>query len=176
MVKTAFVKLWGQRIGAVAWDESQELGFFEYDKKFIAGRQHIAPIRMPLDSRVFSFPELRGLPAFNGLPGLLADSLPDRYGNELINIWLARNGRPENSLNPVELLCFIGDRGMGALEFEPSTLTTKNMPQSLELSSLIEITMKLLESRERFEAHTDHDMQDVLLDILKMGTSAEMPV
>lgn len=172
MVKTAFVKLWGNTIGAVAWDEGQGIGFFEYDKKFISDSLDIAPIRMPLSSRVYSFPELRGTTTFKGLPGLLADSLPDKYGNELINIWLARNGRPENSLNPVELLCFIGSRGMGALEFEPSTLATKDGSRSLELSSLIETTMKLLESREGFEVHTDHDMQDVLLDVLKMGTSA----
>lgn len=172
MVNNAFVKLWGQRIAAVAWDENQKLGFFEFDKKFVSGNLNIAPVRMPLDARVYSFPELRGTPTFKGIPGLLADSLPDRYGNELMNIWLARNGRPENSLNPVELLCFIGNRGMGALEFEPSTLTTKINNQSLELSSLIEITMKLLQNREQFETHTNDDMQDVLLDILKMGTSA----
>lgn len=172
MVKTAFIKLWGQRIGAVAWDESRGLGFFEYDKKFITGKLNVAPVRMPLDSRVYFFPELRGTATFKGIPGLLADSLPDRYGNELINIWLARNGRPENSLNPVELLCFIGNRGMGALEFEPSTVTPNSKTSLLELSSLIEITRKLLESRGQFETHTDHDMQDVLLDILRMGTSA----
>ena len=172
MVKSAFIKLWGQRIGAVAWDATHDLGFFEYDKKFILGKRDLAPVKMPLDSRVYSFPELRETTTFKGLPGLLADSLPDRYGSELINIWLARNGRPENSLNPVELLCFIGDRGMGALEFEPSTFTTKSKTQTLELSSLIETTIKLLESRKKFEAHTDHDMQDALLDILRMGTSA----
>ncbi|WP_338839231.1 type II toxin-antitoxin system HipA family toxin [Flavobacterium ginsenosidimutans] len=172
MVKTAFVKLWGKRIGAVAWDEKQELGFFEYDKKFVSGKLEVAPVKMPLSPRVYSFPELRSTATFKGLPGLLADSLPDKYGNELINIWLARNGRPENSLNPVELLCFIGSRGMGALEFEPTTLSATGSSRSIELSSLIDTTMKLLENRENFEAHTDHDMQDVLLDVLKMGTSA----
>lgn len=172
MVKTAFVKLWGKRIGAIAWDENQDLGFFEYDKKFISGNLNVAPIRMPLSPRIFSFPELRSTTTFKGIPGLIADALPDKYGTELINIWLARNGRPENSLNPVELLCFIGNRGMGALEFEPTTLPTQVSSKSIELSSLIETTMKLLESRENFETHTDHDMQDVLLDVLKMGTSA----
>jgi len=172
MVKTAFIKLWGERIGAVAWDENRELGFFEYEKNFITGKLNIAPIQMPLARRVYSFPELKGISTFKGLPGLLADALPDRYGNELINIWLARNGRPENSLNPVELLCFIGNRGMGAMEFEPSTLTVKGNTQSLELSSLIETTVRLLENREQFETRTDHEMQDVLLDVLKMGTSA----
>jgi len=172
MVRSAFVKLWGQRIGAVVWDEGQELAFFEYDLRFASGKLDISPVRMPLGTRVYSFPELRRSATFKGLPGLLADSLPDRYGNELINGWLARNGRAENSLNPVELLCFIGNRGMGALEFEPSTLPVKEQGHALELSSLIETTKKLLESRERFEAQTTADMQDALLDVLKMGTSA----
>ncbi|MCP1996069.1 type II toxin-antitoxin system HipA family toxin [Flavobacterium sp. HSC-61S13] len=172
MVTTAFVKLWGKRIGAVAWDSQQDLGFFEYDKKFISAGLQLAPIKMPLSSEVYAFPELRHTATFKGLAGLLADSLPDRYGNELINSWLARNGRPENSLNPVELLCFIGNRGMGALEFEPTTLSTNAASKAIELSSLIETTMHLLDSKERFEAHTDHEMQDVLLDVLKMGTSA----
>jgi len=172
MVRTAFVKLWGQRIGAVVWDEGQEMAFFEYDRSFASGKLDISPVRMPLGTRVYSFPELRRSATFKGLPGLLADSLPDRYGNELINGWLARNGRAENSLNPVELLCFIGNRGMGALEFEPSTLPVQEQGQALELSSLIETTKKLLESRERFEAQTTADMQDALLDVLKMGTSA----
>jgi serine/threonine-protein kinase HipA len=172
MVTTAFIKLWGERIGAVAWDEAQGLGVFEYDKSFIAKKIDISPLRMPLSPRIYSFPELRDTPTFKGLPGLLADALPDKYGKELINIWLARNGRPENSLNPVEFLCFIGTRAMGALEFEPSILSTKASVQSLELSSLIDTTMKLLESRTHFEAHTDHEMQDVILDVLKMGTSA----
>ncbi|SIS73485.1 type II toxin-antitoxin system HipA family toxin [Belliella pelovolcani] len=172
MVRTAFVKLWGQRIGAVVWDERQELAFFEYDRKFTSGKLDISPIRMPLGNRVYGFPELRGNATFKGLPGLLADSLPDRYGNELINGWLARHGRPENSLNPVELLCFIGNRGMGALEFEPSTLPVQEQGQLLELSSLIETTKKLLESREQFETQTDQAMRDVMLNVLKMGTSA----
>ncbi len=172
MVKTAFVKLWGETVGAVAWDETQQMAFFEYDKKFLAKNLEVSPIKMPLSKQIYSFPELKDSSTFKGLPGLLADSLPDRYGNELINIWLARNGRPENSLNPVELLCFIGNRGMGALEFEPSISSSKETSQALELSSLIETTRQLLANKSDFEAHTEHEIQDVLLDILKMGTSA----
>src|SRR5690554_1971207 len=173
MVKTAFVKLWGKRIGAVAWDESRELGFFEYDPKYIPENIQLSPIKMPVSNRVYSFSELRNTATFKGLPGLLADSLPDQYGKELINIWLARNGRPEGSLNPVELLCFIGNRGMGALEFEPSiSAINKGNMQAIELSSLVETTRQLLENRENFEIHTHQEMQDVLLDVLKMGTSA----
>ncbi|TXF78859.1 type II toxin-antitoxin system HipA family toxin [Chryseobacterium sp.] len=169
---TAHVKLWGKRIGAVVWDETQNIGFFEYEKSFLSDNLNVAPLKMPLSSKVYSFPELRNTFTFKGLPGLLADSLPDKYGNELINIWLARNGRVENSANPVELLCFIGSRGMGALEFEPNTLSPTAISKDIELTSLIETTMTLLKSRENFEAHTDQEMQDVMLDVLKMGTSA----
>lgn len=172
MVTTAYVKIWDRRVGAVAWDPEQELAFFEYDKSFLSSGWEVSPIRMPLNSNIFYFPQLRNTSTFRGMPGLLADSLPDRYGNELINKWLARNGRPENSLNPVELLCFIGNRGMGALEFEPSVLSAKKEATQIELSSLIETTKRLLQEKERFETHTDHEMQDVLLDVLKMGTSA----
>jgi len=85
MVKTAFIKFWCKKIGVVTWDKGQELCFFEYDKNFVSGTLQVAPIKMPLGSRVFSFPELRNKGTFKGMPGLLADSLPDRYGNELIN-------------------------------------------------------------------------------------------
>jgi serine/threonine-protein kinase HipA len=171
MVRTAYVKLWGELVGAVAWEEQQQIAFFEYDSKFLQSQLSISPIKMPLENRIFSFPELRDIPTFKGLPGLLADVLPDRYGNDLINIWLAQNGRPEGSLNPVELLCFIGSRGMGALEFEPSTAPITKT-HTLELSSLIETTQKLLNNKEAFRIHTDHEMRDVLLEVLKMGTSA----
>lgn len=78
--------------------------------------------------RIFAFPELRrnknaDYDTFKGMPGLLADVLPDKYGNQLINIWLAQQGRPQDRMNPVEMLCFIGNRGMGALEFEPATMS-----------------------------------------------------
>jgi len=171
MVTTAYIKLWNILVGAVAWDSTQQLAFFEYDKKFLSLNLDIAPIRMPLKNSIFSFPELRDTATFKGLPGLLADMLPDKYGNELINIWLAQNGRPEGSMNPVEMLCFIGTRGMGALEFEPSTApTTKTY--TLELSSLIETTKQLLNKKNALKLHTDQEMRDVLLDVLKMGTSA----
>jgi len=171
MVRTAYIKLWGELVGAVAWNERQQIASFEYDTKFLQSQLSIAPIKMPLVKRIFSFPDLRGNSTFKGLPGLLADVLPDKYGTDLINIWLAQNGRPEGSLNPVELLCFIGARGMGALEFEPS-IAPQTKPHTLEISSLIETTQRLLSNKEAFRIHTDDEMRDVLLEVLKMGTSA----
>lgn len=172
MVTTAFVKLWGKRIGAVAWDEQQGIGFFEFDQNLMSSQLQLSPIKMPLSSQIYSFPNLRNINTFKGLPGLLADSLPDKYGNELINLWLAQNGRAVNSLNPVELLCFIGTRGMGALEFEPSTLPAKTSNALLEIATLVDFTTRLLENKTSFITNAERGMHDLLLDVLKMGTSA----
>jgi serine/threonine-protein kinase HipA len=141
MITTAFLKIWGERVGAVAWNKETGVASFEYEPKFIATKSDLAPLKMPIANstkRIFSFPELRDVKTFKGLPGLLADVLPDDYGNQLINSWLAQNGRPENSMNPVELLCFIGTRGMGALEFEPSQFkSTKKASSSYRLREFL---------------------------------------
>jgi serine/threonine-protein kinase HipA len=175
MVTTAFVKIWGETVGAVAWNTEKGFASFEYDPKFINTKSDLSPIKMPIansNKRIFSFPELRDTKTFNGLPGLLADVLPDDYGNQLINAWLAQNGRPENSMNPVELLCFIGSRGMGALEFEPSKLKTHKKAFDIEIDSLVTISQKILYKREGFETNLNEDEQQAMLDILKIGTSA----
>jgi serine/threonine-protein kinase HipA len=175
MITTAFVKIWGETVGAVAWNVETGLASFEYDPKFINTKTDLAPLKMPIINsmkRIFSFPELRDIKTFKGLPGLLADVLPDDYGNQLINSWLAQNGRPENSMNPVELLCFIGTRGMGALEFEPSQLNTTKRAFDIEVDNLIRISQKMLSKRDRFETNLSEDEQQAMLDILKIGTSA----
>ena len=151
MVDVAEVKIWGELVGAVRWDDEQKLGYFEYDNKFLQKGWDLSPIKMPIEngSRIYSFPELRKdrgetEDTFKGLPGLLADALPDKYGNRLINIWLAQQGRLENSMNPVEKLCFIGARGMGALEFEPAQINSGKNSFSLELDNLVEIAKRML--------------------------------
>ena len=171
MVTTAFINIWGKRVGAVAWNPDTELASFEYDPKFSLEKWALAPLKMPDTSRIYNLPQLRDNETFKGLPGLLADALPDRYGKELINAWLARQGRPDNSLNPVELLCFIGKRGMGALEFEP-VISKESGSYDVELSDLIEVTKALLEKKEDIQIQTSGKMEDVMMDILKMGTSA----
>lgn len=126
-MEVAEVKIWGKLVGAVAWNNATGVASFEYNPRFKQLNLDLAPLKMPIsDNRnLFSFPELikdrySSYDTFKGLPGLLADSLPDRYGNQLINMWLAQQGRPQDSMNPIEMLCFIGTRGMGALEFEPA--------------------------------------------------------
>ncbi|HEY9168648.1 MAG TPA: type II toxin-antitoxin system HipA family toxin [Lutibacter sp.] len=179
MVTTAFVKIWGETVGAVAWDETTGISSFEFDAKFIQLGWDLAPVKMPISqgNRIFSFPELRAprnseFDTFKGLPGLLADVLPDKYGNQLINVWLAQEGRPINSMNPVEQLCFIGTRGMGALEFEPTTLQPHKQAFSIEINNLVNIAQKMLLKRDAFGANLLEDEQNAMMEILKIGTSA----
>lgn len=178
-MKTAYVHIWGELAGAIAWDDTTGVASFEYDDAFKRKGWDLAPLKMPIKSResIFSFPELRKkadteLDCFKGLPGMLADSLPDNYGNQLINRWLAQQGRPENSMNPVETLCFIGTRGMGALEFEPATLSSTKETFDVEVNSLVEIAQKMLTKRKKFETSLQEKDEQAIRNILKIGTSA----
>jgi serine/threonine-protein kinase HipA len=176
----AEVKIWGNLVGAVAWDQNAGVAVFEFDPNFKSKKLDLAPLKMPIGSpsSIFSFPELKKksdsleLDTFKGLPGLLADSLPDRYGNQLINLWLAQNGRPQNSMNPVEMLCFIGTRGMGALEYQPATVKEGKRSFSIEIDSLVEIAQRMLSQKERFYTNLQSDEADAVTQILRIGTSA----
>lgn len=179
MVNVAEINIWDTFVGAVRWDESQRLAFFQYDEAFQKTGWELSPIKMPLQqgNRIFSFPELRRgrgetEDTFKGLPGLLADVLPDKYGNNLINTWLAKHGRPQNSMNPVEQLCFIGTRGMGALEFEPAQPQSPEKSFDIELNSLIDVAVKMLNDRETFLTRISQEEEKAMIDILKIGTSA----
>jgi serine/threonine-protein kinase HipA len=173
MIQTAFVTIWNQRVGAVAWDEQNGTASFEYDPDFVQTGLELSPILMPLEaSRTFRFPDHRNTTTFKGLPGLLADVLPDKYGSTLINQWLVNNNRPANSINPVETLCFIGQRAMGALEFEPAMPKTQSESIKLEMNELIDITSKILSGRQAFLTNLAPEQEKALQAILKVGTSA----
>jgi len=174
---TAFVKLWGETIGAVYWDESTGVASFEYTQECLDKKWELSPIKMPLSKTIYSFPELKPsrqspYDTFKGLPGLLADVLPDKYGNQLINTWLVQNGRPENSMNPIEQLCFIGTRGMGALEFEPTKMKPSKKTFKVEIDSLVDIAKKMLNKRTEFETNLAKSEQQAMTELLKIGTSA----
>ncbi len=178
-MQVAEVKIWGKLIGAVAWDPDSGFATFEYDPKFKTLGWDLAPLKMPVsDNRnLFSFPELRKnknseYDTFKGLPGLLADALPDKYGNQLINLWLAQQGRPQDSMNPVEMLCFIGTRGMGALEFEPAVLNESKRTFSVQIDNLVDTAQKILDQREAFTTNLNKDEEQAVSEILKIGTSA----
>ena len=178
-MNTAIVSIWGQMVGAVAWNERTGTASFEYEPAFKRLEWELAPLKMPLttEQKIYSFPELRkerdsAYDTFRGLPGLLADMLPDRYGNELINMWLAQQGRPENSMNPVEMLCFIGKRGMGALEFEPAIAKHNVNTFSIEMDSLVAIARKMRSKKEAFVTNLKSDEEKAVREIVKIGTSA----
>ena len=178
-MNTAIVKIWGKEAGAVAWNKNRRLASFEYASAFKRLGWEISPLKMPLtrEQKIYSFPDTLkekdfAYDTFKGLPGLLADVLPDRYGNELINLWLAQQGRPESSMNPVELLCFIGERGMGALEFEPAIIKQNINTFSIEMDSLIKIACKMLAKKETFVTNLKSDEEKAMREILKIGTSA----
>jgi serine/threonine-protein kinase HipA len=175
----AEIKIWGELAGAVSWNENTQLASFEYDPDFLKLNWDLSPFKMPVSSsgKIISFPELKKVKnsefdTFKGLPGLLADTLPDKYGNQLINMWLAQQGRPQDSMNPVEMLCFIGTRGMGALEFEPATFRENKRTFSIEMDSLVNIAKKILSRREAFTTNFHKDEEKAVMEILKIGTSA----
>ncbi len=171
---TANVTLWEHFVGAVLWDETTGTGVFEFDQRFVNTGLDLSPLRMPLrelqrGNRVFSFP---GLPrdTYHGLPGMLADSLPDRFGNELINAWLARQGRTPESMHSVERLCYIGKRGMGALEYQPATLATGAGSTAIEVEELVNLARAAIDVKKGLA--TNIEGKDGLLNIIKVGTSA----
>lgn len=173
MSTVAEVRLWGRTIGAVALEDDSDVATFEYDPAFVSSGIEISPITMPLSRRVYTFPQL-GRDAFHGLPGLLADSLPDRFGNTLIDAWLATQGRTPDSFNAIERLCYTGKRGMGALEYAPVIGPKARKATQIEIDRLVELASEVLTHRNNLQASfgDDDSSEDALRDILRVGTSA----
>jgi len=168
----AEVRLWGRRIGAVALEDGARSATFAYDPAFIGSGVQVAPLMMPLGPEVFSFPDLNPR-SFHGLPGMLADSLPDRYGDLLIDAWLATQGRDPASFNAVERLCYTGARGMGALEFVPARGPRSARAAKIKIDALVALASEVLTHRNDLRASFAGDRKaDALRDILRVGTSA----
>ncbi|MDP8290277.1 MAG: type II toxin-antitoxin system HipA family toxin [Candidatus Susulua stagnicola] len=168
----AEVRLWGRKIGAVAWDSEKNIANFEYESSFVKSGIEVSPITMPLSSQIYSFPVLK-TDAFRGLPGLLADSLPDKFGNALINAWLTKEGRMPESFNSVERLCYIGKRGIGALEFIPSQGPVSKPSRNINIDSLVELASEILLKRNSFKSSFSIPKRNkTLQDLLRVGTSA----
>jgi len=172
MTTVAEVRLWGRTIGAVSLGDGDEVAAFEYDPAFARSGIGIAPLTMPLARRVYSFPEL-SRQTFYGLPGLLADSLPDRFGHVLIDAWLALQGRQPDSFNVIERLCYTGERGMGALEFAPATGPAARQADRIQIDRLVELASRILTQRNHLQASfADEGKDRAMADILRVGTSA----
>lgn len=175
MIYSAEVRLWGTTIGAVSLDDGQKTAAFEYDRAFLSSGIQVAPIMMPLRGGVYRFPEL-SYQSFHGLPGLLADSLPDKFGNELINVWLSKQGRLLDSFNAIERLCYTGTRGMGALEYFPAISEAAPPDEQIHVSELVELASIVLENRKDLKAVFDEcdkkKLSSSLQKIISLGTSA----
>lgn len=169
MVDVAKVKMFGMNVGTVRWDSSYEVARFEYDAQFAGKGIEPSPLMMPVQQgRIYSFGNLNR-ETFNGLPGMLADSLPDTYGRALFDKWLTLTGRTVG--NPIETLCFLGQRCMGALEFEPAT-GPASADMKIEIDSLVEVAKEALSKKEAFGANLDIDRKAAIAEILRLGTSA----
>ena len=167
----AEARLWSTTIGAVSWDDDRGCAAFEYAPAFLPSGREVAPLTMPLAAEIYSFPAL-ARETFHGLPGLLADSLPDRFGNALIDAWLAGQGRGPGDFNPVERLCYVGERGMGALEFAPAT-GPDHRQSALEVAALVELASEILTNRRNLARSFEAPQQQrALQSILRVGTSA----
>ena len=168
------VKLWGKLVGALAWDEATGTAVFDYERSFIRSGLDISPIVMPLNrysGNPYQFLENRNN-CFKGLPGLVADALPDSFGNQIINEWFASKGLSEEEITPLDRLCYAGKRAMGALEFEPSR-HIEGLDEStiVHIDELTQLAESIFSDRENFQARL-HQQDKSILDILKVGTSA----
>jgi serine/threonine-protein kinase HipA len=172
MTDTARVILWGSDIGAVSWLPDRGIGVFQYTPEFAASGIAVAPVMMPLTDFSYEFPSL-SRETFKGLPGMLADSLPDKFGNTLINAWLSRRGREPESFTPVERLCYTGTRGMGALEFKPLMRDAPTESRRVDIDALVALANRVLDDRIALDGKfTGIDDQQAIEDILRVGTSA----
>ncbi len=167
----ATVLLWGETLGTVFWNDQTNAAEFEYDVKFIKKGFQVAPIKMPLSNEVYSFPAHLNH-SLNGLPGLLADSLPDKFGHALMDAWLRMNGRPAGSLNPVEQLCYVGTRGMGALEYRPAINSGSLDSTPLVIAELTRIAASVLDQKNELSVNILNNPTDALLSMIQIGSSA----
>lgn len=169
MVNYCEVYLWSKRIGIVGFDSNDDVARFEYDREFLKSGIELSPIVMPLSSQVYSFKNLNK-ETFKGLPGMLADCLPDRYGDALIDAWLSKQNRSLDSFSPIERLCYMGERGMGALEFVPYNGPVDNKEEKLDIDKMVYLASKILSQRKDIYVNDDDDI--TMASLLKFGTSA----
>jgi hypothetical protein len=160
----------GNDIAAVVWNRETESTTIEFYESFANRQLDIAPLTMPLEDilrgeRIFNFSSNRGK-TFKGLPGMLADSLPDDYGNKILDEWFASKGMSISEFTPLDRLCYIGKRGMGALEYEPANNDKAlNESSRIEIEQLMELARDVLNQREAFQANNQNHIIEITPDI-----------
>ena len=162
-------------VGAVSFDTKTGIGAFEYDPSFVSTGIELSPVKMPLAKRIYSFPEL-GFETYKGLPGLIADSLPDDFGNAVLNAWVASKGKQTSDITPLQRLQYTGKRGMGAIEYAPAIrLKSLNASQPVDIESLVSITQEMLDSRKEFELKLNkggEENREAMMALLAVGMRA----
>ena len=169
MNTTAEVYLWGTRVGIIHQDIDRPYASFEYDQQFLNSGIELSPIMMPLKNVVYEFPMLVGEP-FYGLPGLVADSLPDDFGNKVIKQWLAMNGRTIEEFTAIDRLCYTGKRGMGALEYVPAQFDVRDINEKINVAEMIKFASYVLEQREAIHLSAEEEL--AYSQLVQVGTSA----
>jgi serine/threonine-protein kinase HipA len=155
------VKLWGTTVGYLHQDDNRLVGF-QYDEDFLKSNIEISPVKMPLSAVTYSFPSLPEQ-TFHGLPGMVADSLPDKFGNIVIKNYLESQGRTEDSLSVIEKLCYTGKRGMGALEYEPSQeIVSAN--EKVDLDALTKLASDILSEKEKVHFEKNDSLMAQLME------------
>jgi serine/threonine-protein kinase HipA len=174
MKTNAEIRLWGTVIGAVSLDDQNRTADFEYNPSFVQSGIQLSPVVMPLKKGIYRFPDLP-YETYHGLPGLVSDSLPDKFGNSIIDVWLSKQGRLPESFNAVERLCYTGKRGMGALEYYP-VIASENIDEKINVSELVELASMVLRNRKSLNIVLDEcnkaEMNTALSQIISVGTSA----
>lgn len=173
MQNLAEVRLWGKQVGALAYDPVTAVSTFEYAPEWLHQGVNIAPLHMPLSAGKFQFPGLN-TDTYKGLPAVFADTLPDDFGNAVIDAWLARQGRDVHTFTSLERLLYTGHRGMGALEFEPAIASTTNRHAQIELESLVEMAQTILDQRARLTTNIQAEEvnNEAMTALFQVGTSA----
>lgn len=169
------VKFKDHEVGAVSYNTETQIGSFEYFSKFIKKGIELSPIKMPLSKKIYTFPQLDS-ETFKGLPGLIADSLPDDFGNAVMNAWIASQGKSANEITPLQRLQYTGQRGMGALTYAPA-FRRKNLNTSvpIQIESLVSIAQNILNKREEFNLNIGNNGQqntEAMLSLMSVGMSA----
>ena len=161
------VFLWGRHVGTIA-PEFGAYCQFQYDPQFLKSAIEISPLKLPLKSSIYRT-SLMDLPSgtFMGLPGVFADSLPDSFGNAIIDRWMESEGVPKTSITALDRLAYVGSRAMGALTYEPKRGPYSGDPSALEMRRLVETA--LASCNERTFGLSGNE---ALREILKVGTSA----
>lgn len=169
MNDTAEVYLWGTRIGIIHQDIAKQYAAFEYDENFVNSKIELSPLRMPLGKNIYEFPTLVDAP-FYGMPGLVADSLPDRFGNAVIEQWLMSLGKSLSDFTAIDRLCYTGKRGMGALEYVPASTDIKDIDENINVREMVKFASDVLSNRENISLKANDSL--TYSQLVQVGSSA----